>query len=148
MLNRRIVSAYFVDAGFPAPDYEYAYINSRKFRLDIAWVPEKIGIEVQGGIYRYKPSHTSASGILRDMEKNNLGLVQGWRVFKVVPNTLLTAECVGLVAALWTDHEALDPNRYTRTVFYPQIEVVPEEKGKRKKEKGGREAGERRVVEK
>lgn len=61
------------------PEYRF---SERRYRLDFAHVPSKIGIEINGGIWG-KGGHSSGSGISRDYEKNNLAIVEGWRVFQL-----------------------------------------------------------------
>ena len=97
--NPSIVSAYFKAEGLPAPVFEHQYIPGRKFRLDIAWPACRVGIEVQGGIW-IKGAHSTGSGILRDMEKRNAGILAGWRVIEVTPGQLCMRETVDAVRKL------------------------------------------------
>jgi hypothetical protein len=94
-----IVTAYFKECGLPEPEYEVKHIPGRKFRLDIAWEPQRIGIEVNGGVW-ILGKHGRGSGIVKDMEKNNLSVVYGWRVFQVQPKDLCTQGTVELVRTL------------------------------------------------
>lgn len=54
-------------------DYAGA-IPGRKFELDMAFIPEKLGVEVDGWQYHGK----FKSGFHRDREKRNLLLLNGW----------------------------------------------------------------------
>lgn len=74
-------------AGIPRPKGEVQHIPGRKFALDYAWPDAKLGVEVEGGVYTGK-AHGSISGILRDMEKNNLSILVGWRVLRFTPSQL------------------------------------------------------------
>jgi len=94
-----IVSAYFKEMGLPPCVYEYRHIPNRKFRLDIAWPELRIGIEVQGGLHM-KSGHSTASGLRKDMEKRNLGLIEGWRVLECEPANLCMKETVDMVKAI------------------------------------------------
>jgi len=107
-LNEQITKQYFMQSGLPEPVFELQYIPGRKFRLDIAWQDWKVGIEVQGGTYgrgkrcpycgeRKAMGHSSITGMIRDREKNNLGILAGWRVFQVDTRQLYTIETVNLV---------------------------------------------------
>jgi hypothetical protein len=100
-MNSKIATAFFKSYGLPEPEYEYKHIPGRSFRLDVAWPKKRIGIESQGGIYGYRPSHTSARQILRDMEKDNLGLAHGWIVFKFQPAVVLMKECIDMLLMVW-----------------------------------------------
>lgn len=86
-----IVSAYYVEMGLPKPVFEHDYIPGRKFRLDIAWPDYKVGVEVQGGLW-LKAAHSTGTGIKRDMEKRNLGILNGWRVLECEPKDVCTLE--------------------------------------------------------
>lgn len=70
--------------GIKAPVCEFHHIPGRRFRLDYAWPDYRIGLEVQGGIWT-RGRHSRGPGQKTDMEKNNLGILNGWRVFQCVP---------------------------------------------------------------
>ena len=91
-----IVSAYFKSQGLPEPQFELQYIPNRKFRLDIGWEKLKVGIEIQGGVW-LKAAHSTGTGIKRDMEKRNLGILAGWRVLECEPKDLCTLDMVNMV---------------------------------------------------
>jgi hypothetical protein len=61
---------------------EVKSIPGRRFRLDFAHIPSKIGIEIEGQIW-HKSRHTSGSGLLKSYEKHNLNVIHGWRVFQL-----------------------------------------------------------------
>ena len=70
--------AFQLDACGISYEREYKAIPDRRFRYDF-----RIGnllIEVQGGVYQYKPSHTSAAGIRRDCEKVDLAVANGYKI--------------------------------------------------------------------
>lgn len=91
-----VVKAWFKECGLPEPVFEHRHIEGRKFRLDVAWPRERVGIEVQGGIW-IKAAHSTSIGIKRDMEKRNLGLCAGWRVLECEPSDLCTTEMAEMV---------------------------------------------------
>lgn len=66
---------------------EYKFDESedeRQFRFDYAWPAKKIAVEIEGGIWRKGGgAHSHPTGILRDIEKYNLAVMQGWRVIRV-----------------------------------------------------------------
>lgn len=61
---------------------EYAFHPERKWRLDFAIPPDKIGIEVHGAVYS-QGRHTRGKGFTGDREKMNEALILGWRVIEV-----------------------------------------------------------------
>lgn len=71
-------------AGFNAFKREFCAIPGRRFRWDFAWPDDKLLVEVHGGTFsRGKMGHNSGMGINRDCEKQNLAVLEGWRVMAV-----------------------------------------------------------------
>ena len=68
-------------AGLTGYVREYQAIPGRRFRFDFAFIqPEhRLLIEINGGTYS-KGGHSTGTGINRDYEKNNLAVLNGWRV--------------------------------------------------------------------
>lgn len=58
---------------------EHRGIPGRQFRFDFAWVEPKIALEIQGGHYG-RGAHNRPKGYERDLEKNRLAVLAGWRV--------------------------------------------------------------------
>ena len=72
-------------AGLPTPVAEYRAIEGRRFRFDLAFIEQKLLIEVQGGIWN-GGKHGRGAGIETDQEKLNLAVIAGWRVLHVSSN--------------------------------------------------------------
>lgn len=83
----------------PEPIPEYRFHPPRMWRLDFAWVDEKICAEIDGGIYgrgkacpscgiRRTGAHSSVSGVLATMEKSNQLALDGWITLRVLPEEL------------------------------------------------------------
>lgn len=68
------------------PEYvlqrEKRIIPKRRFAFDFVHFNSKVAIEINGGLH-IKSNHTTAKGISRDYEKNNLAIAQGWVVFQI-----------------------------------------------------------------
>jgi hypothetical protein len=109
-----IVSAYFVECGLPKPEFEFTYIPNRKFRMDVGWPLLKVGIEVMGGLW-IKAAHSTGTGIKRDMEKRNLGILAGWRVLECEPKDICTLDFVNMVKALLATTSTPPPSPQTGT---------------------------------
>ena len=63
-----------------AIEYEYRFLPDRKFRFDV-YVPElRLGIECNGG--RYKFGHRSYRDTDKDNEKRNLAEMHGFRMLE------------------------------------------------------------------
>src|ERR1700677_3981126 len=52
--------------GLPRFWQNYRFHAKRKFEIDLAWPDQKVGIEIDGGIFNGK-AHGSVTGILRDL---------------------------------------------------------------------------------
>lgn len=89
-MSTKIIEQAFFDElkrnGLPLPVKEYRFdkLAGRKWRLDYAWPDYKVAVELHGGIWmgKNKGAHTSPTNRLRDMEKFNFAVIQGWRVLE------------------------------------------------------------------
>ncbi len=75
---------------------EYRAIPGRKFRYDF-YIPPDLLIELQGGIWQYRPSHASASGIRRDCEKVNLATLNGYKILLFTSDMIDSGEAIEIV---------------------------------------------------
>lgn len=76
---------------------QYKPYPTRRFKVDF-YIPEaRLIVEVDGGIHGYKPSHTSMSGILRDMTKTNLATLNGYRILRVTSTQAEDGEALTLI---------------------------------------------------
>lgn len=60
---------------------EHRFHPPRRFRFDFAIVEHKIAIEHDGGVWS-GGRHVRGKGFLRDLEKLNLAVLDGWRVLR------------------------------------------------------------------
>lgn len=88
-------AAYCRQLGVPEPEAEVYPLPDREFRLDLAWREQRIGLECQGGIFT-QGAHSRGAGIERDIEKLNLCVAAGWRLFYTTPRKL--PEVIMLIA--------------------------------------------------
>ncbi len=58
----------------PAPEREYRFHDTRKWRFDFAWPDEMLAVEIDGGIW--------VGGHRQDRGRNNAAQVLGWRVLR------------------------------------------------------------------
>lgn len=73
---------------------EEKIIPGRKFRFDYVHLESKVAIEINGGIWaRGDSGHSSGTGLLRDYEKNNLAIQEGYVVFWLA-GEMITEECL------------------------------------------------------
>lgn len=66
--------------GYPEPIEEYQF-SGGLWRFDLAWIDEKIAVEIHGGVW-IGGHHVSAEGFSSDRAKMNQAMVLGWRVIE------------------------------------------------------------------
>ena len=69
---------------------EHKGIEGRKYRFDCANPTLKIAIEIEGGLW-LSGRHNRPLGMIQDMEKYNLAVVEGWKVLRYAPETIRKA---------------------------------------------------------
>lgn len=57
-------------------------LQRRRYRFDYCIVELKMGVEFDGGIWSNKPSHSSSTGITRDIEKGNYAQLCGYSWYR------------------------------------------------------------------
>lgn len=88
---------------------EFKFHPTRRWRFDYAIPQHKIAIEVEGGVW-IGGRHTSPRGFLNDIEKYNTATLMGWRVFRTVPNELLSNKTLLLInEAMLTPQQPTPP---------------------------------------
>lgn len=80
-LITRILLKDIRDAGLPEPELEHKFHPERKWRLDLAYVEDKVAIEIEGGIWT-QGRHSRGAGMEADMEKYNEAQLLGWMVLR------------------------------------------------------------------
>jgi very-short-patch-repair endonuclease len=96
--ERARIRAHFLAAGLPAPEPEYAFEPARRWRVDWAWLTQRLALEIEGGVWS-DGRHTRPSGFLRDVEKYNALAIRGWRLLRTTPDQLYVPATVALVRA-------------------------------------------------
>ncbi|WP_207425978.1 hypothetical protein [Pedobacter sp. SYSU D00535] len=84
---------------------EFFFSTDRDFRIDYAIpifddIPVKVALEQEGGIWMEKSGHNTGTGITRDMEKNNLLVLNGWTLIRRTPAQLQVVDCGETLALL------------------------------------------------
>ncbi len=64
-------------AELPAPECQYKFHGSRKWKADFAWPCYRVIAEVNGGTYQHM-GHTTGAGVHRDYEKQNAAQLMGY----------------------------------------------------------------------
>lgn len=72
---------------FPAYETEYKFHPKRRWRFDMAWVDDKLAVEIDGGVWS-GGRHTRGDGFIKDCEKLNEAVILGWRVIRVTADQI------------------------------------------------------------
>ena len=77
----------------PEPVREHRFHATRRWRFDFAYPAQMLAIEVEGGVWS-GGRHTRGSGFIKDMEKYNTALMDGWRVYRCTPDMIAKGTAV------------------------------------------------------
>lgn len=94
--------------GFPPFERDYRYVPGRKYEADMAFLEQRLLVEVQGGIWRRGGgAHSGGKAIERDIEKHQLAVIYRWHMLpvttdQVTDGTALTIINEALRALGWT----------------------------------------------
>jgi len=66
----------------PMPILEHKFHPTRKWRMDMAYIEDKIAIEIHGAVYT-QGRHTRGKGFTNDREKMNEAQLLGWIVLEI-----------------------------------------------------------------
>lgn len=84
------------DAGFPKPTKEFRFCLPRRWRVDYAFLDEKVAVEIEGGVWLAKfggkSRHMYGKGYLGDMAKYNTLATMGWRLLRFTPQMISSGE--------------------------------------------------------
>lgn len=86
-------------AGLPTPQTEVRFHPTRRWRLDVAWLAQKLAIEVDGGGF-VGGRHGRGLGMERDAEKLAEAAVRGWVVVKVTPRQIRSGQALRWIQQL------------------------------------------------
>lgn len=82
----------------PAATREHRFDPVRRWRFDFCWIPQKIALEIEGGIW-IRGGHNRGKGFISDCDKYNKATLDGWRVFRVTTNHVRSGEAINLLQA-------------------------------------------------
>jgi very-short-patch-repair endonuclease len=88
--------------GLPGPTPEFKFHPVRKWRIDFAFVEQKLAVEINGGIWISGKSgrggaHSLPSNIIRDMEKGNELSIMGWHLLQFTPAQVRNGEAISTI---------------------------------------------------
>lgn len=79
--------------GLPEPETEQRLIEGRKSRCDFVWRSHRVVMEVEGGIWA-GGRHTRGKGFIRDVQKYNRLVLDGWTVLRTTSNQIKSGEAI------------------------------------------------------
>jgi very-short-patch-repair endonuclease len=82
---------------------EHRFDETRRFRLDFAHLPSKLGLEIQGGQWgrgKSRGKHNRPEGVENDSRKAALAALKGWVVIPFTPRQVNNGEAADFVE-LW-----------------------------------------------
>ena len=74
----------FNETGIPKPELEYRFHPTRKWRFDLAFIKEKLAVEIEGAVL-IMGRHNRGAGFVKDMEKYNEATYLGWHIARFTP---------------------------------------------------------------
>ncbi len=73
----------FTEGRWPAPVRQFRFCKTRRFRMDFAWLAEKVAVEIDGGVFQKQATgHRSIKGIADSMERQNIAVLDGWAMLR------------------------------------------------------------------
>ena len=85
----------------PLPVMEYCFAPPRRWRFDLAWLDQRLAVEIDGGVWT-QGRHTRGSGVVKDCEKFAHAAIHGWRVMRVVPQQVKNGQAIRWIEAALT----------------------------------------------
>lgn len=111
-LDLKLLVAAVVSNGFPPPEPEYKFHESRKWRFDLCWVEYGVAFEREGGTYvqvsckqcgkktsHFRSRHHDQHGMEDDIEKYNAAETAGWRVIRATTPMMRDGRAVTAILA-------------------------------------------------
>lgn len=92
-----ILAAQIKMAGLPEPVREHRFHQTRRWRMDLAWVDRMLCVECEGKVWGGR--HTRGGGFLADLEKYNAATALGWRLYRVTAAMIEDGTALQLVEA-------------------------------------------------
>lgn len=92
------------ERGLPEPVPEYRFHPVRKWRMDWAWVDQRVFLEVHGGTFS-NGGHVRGAYMRKEWEKINTASGLGWRVLYCAPESLCRIQTIDEIERAIKYHE-------------------------------------------
>ena len=83
-------------AKLPAVTPEFRFHPVRRWKVDLAFVPQQIAVEVEGAVFK-GGRHTRGVGVEADCEKYAELAILGWRLLRVTPRQVKSGVALGWI---------------------------------------------------
>lgn len=80
---------------------EYRFHPKRMWRLDFAWPEQKIGVEIEGGVWS-SGRHTTGVGFTLDCEKYAEAMCLGWSILRVTGSQVENGQAINWFMRVYT----------------------------------------------
>ena len=80
--------------GLPAPEREFRFHPTRKWRFDFAYLDRMIAVEILGAVWT-QGRHTRGGGFTKDCEKYTEAAILGWRILHFTSAQVEIGDAVG-----------------------------------------------------
>ena len=84
-----LLSAHLLELGV-VTEYEFQFLEDRKFAFDLADPESRIGYECDGG--QFSGGHMRGKALEQQYEKDRLAQLHGWRVMRFTNRQILNGE--------------------------------------------------------
>lgn len=81
----------------PTPTPEHRFHPTRRWRFDLAFIDQKLAVEVEGGLF-IQGRHSRGAGAEADCEKYAEAAIAGWTVLRVSPRQIKNGIAVDWIA--------------------------------------------------
>ena len=76
-----------------APELEYKFHDTRRWRFDFAWPLAMVAVEIEGGVWMKRGGHTTGVGYTNNCEKYNEAAFMDWVVIRLTPQMISNLVC-------------------------------------------------------
>jgi len=83
----------------PAPEREFAFHDTRRWRFDFAWPQFRLAVEIEGGVWN-QGRHTRPHGFIADTEKYNTAHLLGWTVLRFTGPDIRSGRAIDLTQSM------------------------------------------------
>lgn len=86
---------------WPEARREYKFHPKRLWRLDFAWPEQKIGVEIEGGVWT-GGRHSTGVGFTLDCEKYAEAMCLGWSILRVTGSQVESGQAINWLMRVYT----------------------------------------------